>query len=435
MKPSPIYRRRVLLAAVGVAAVVVVVALLWPFSPHRTPGEPATAAAASPQATAAAQGFPPATLDPRPDLSTSPDHVEVCGLGWVKLKKFEDPFPATVYAAADAAIHQATTALMERGAGVERAVGMYMRRGTEWIRAQDEHRAANPGCDQDPVCTARSTQLARDASLRVSEAFAREGLATLDGRFYAIAYYACDRGVEGKVETGDCARYSAARWAQLEPQNATPWLILAGAAQEQKDNAARDEALRRASKAAYSDYPIRSLFMLVDHPALRAQDSATRLAVMVRLTGLWAAFPIPPLQSIAQICAASAMADTERKQMCGDLARLFTENGADLLQFSFGIRIGERAGWPSDRVAALRERMDAVNLVTTTIPDDMWSCESMRKWELRFEHILKHGELANAERLAAATGRTTADLAREWRVRNPTRPARGAQSPSTPAGQ
>jgi len=435
MKPSPIYRRRVLLAAVGVAAVVVVVAPLWPFSPHRTPGEPATAAAAPPQATAAAQGFPPATLDPRPDLSTSPDHVEVCGLGWVKLKKFEDPLPATTYTAADTAIHQATTALMERGSGIERAVAMYMQRGTAWIRALEEHRAANPGCDQNPTCSAQGMQLARAASLRVSQAFAKEGLATLDGKFYAIAYYACNRGVEGQVTTGDCAQYSAARWAQLEPQNATPWLMLAGAAQSRKDAAARDEALRRASKATYSDYHIGSLFQLADHPAIRAQDSATRLAVMLRLTGLWAAFASPPLHTITQACAAPAMADAELRQMCSDLARVFTENGADLLQFSVGTSIGERAGWPPERVAALRERLDAVKLVTSTIPDDMWSCESMRKWESRVEGMLKHGELWSAERMVAATGRSTAELAREWRARHPPPPARGAQNPGTPAGR
>lgn len=434
MKPPPI-RHRILPAAVGTAVVVVAVVLLSQYSPHRTQDKPAIAAAAAPPATTAAQGFPPATLDPRPDLSASPDHVEVCGLGWVKLKKFEDPLPATTYTAADAAIHQATTALMERGSGVERAVGMYLRRGTEWIRALEEHRAANPGCDQNPTCAAQSMQLARDASLRASQAFAREGLATLDGKFYAVAYYACNRGVEGRVTTGDCAQYSAARWAQLEPQNATPWLMLAAAAQDRKDDVARDEALRRASKAAYADYHLESLFLLADQPAIRALDPAGRLAVIVRLTGLWAAFATPPLQPALQACAASAVVDPERKLMCSDLARVFTENGADLLQFSVGASIGERAGWPPERVAALRERLDAVKLVTSTIPDNMWSCESMRKWESRLEGMLKHGELWSAERMVAATGRSTAELAREWRARNPPPPARGAQSPGTAAGR
>lgn len=417
MKPPPIRHRRAVLTVVGAAAVVVV-ALLWKYSPHRSPDEPAIAVAV-PSAATAAQGFPPATLDPRPDLSASPDHIEICGIGWVKAKPLEDPLPKAVYAAADAALDDAASAMIRSGSGAERAAAMSIQRGTAWYRTAEEHRRANPGCDQDPACTAAGDRLARDASLRAAQALAQEGLATLDPKVYAVCYYACDRGVEGSVRDGDCARYSAARWAQLEPGNAIPWLFLAAAAQTRKDEAARDEALRRASQAAYADYHNRSMFALLAHPAVRGKDAGTRLAAMTRLSGIWAAFAIPNLSVIGQSCSEAAMRDSERRQMCSSLGRVFTDNGSDLLLFSLGIRLGTRAGWPEQQLAPLRDRLDAAQQVTIVLPDNLWSCESMRRAEAHLEGLLRGGELANADRLIAETGRPAADLAREWRARRP----------------
>lgn len=418
MKPSPT-RRWVLLSVAGAAVVVVVATLLWQYSPHR-PVEETAIAAAEPPAATAAQGFPPATLDPRPDLSTSADHIEVCGVGWVKANPLEgDPLPKATHISADTALDDAARALARGGSSAERAAAMYVQRGVVWYRALEEHRQANPGCDQDPGCLPAGMRFAAEASSRVAQALAQEGLATLDPKVYALAYYSCGHGIERGVKDGDCSKYSAARWAQLESENAIPWLFIAGAAQTRKDAVARDDALQRASKAAYSDYHNRSMLALIGHPAVRSQDTGTRLAVMSKLTGVWAAFAIPNLTAIGQACSEAAMSDPERRQMCSDLGRVFTERGSDLLLFSMGIRLGERAGWPAQQLSALRDRRDAAFQVTGVIPANVWSCESMRKHEAHLEGLVRHGELANADRLVAETGRPAAEHAREWRARHP----------------
>lgn len=84
--------------------------------------------------------------------------------------------------------------------------------------------------------------------------------------------------------------------------------------------------------------------------------------------------------------------------------------------------LGERAGWPADKVASLRERKDAISQVSSTFPGNPERCDGMRQIQTRMEGILREGELASAQHRIGKTGRTTAELAREWRVQNPPRP-------------
>lgn len=110
------------------------------------------------------------------------------------------------------------------------------------------------------------------------------------------------------------------------------------------------------------------------------------------------------------------------RQMCSDLAQVFTERSNNLLTFSIGMTLGERAGWPADRVAALRDHKDAVSQVSSTYPGNPERCDGMQQIQLRMESILREGELASAQHRIGKTGRTTAELAHEWRAANPPRP-------------
>jgi len=425
----------ILLAAALAVAVGVTVVLLSAAWLRSAPDDAPTAVVATTAPRSDMPTFPPATLDSRPDLSASGDHVEVCGVGWVKAKPLpEDPVPKATYAAADAALDAAAQSLLKAGSAAERAAAFYMLRGVTWQRAMDAYLLASPGCAEDAACVQRATEQGSREAAVVARRFAHEGLATLDPRFYALAYHACGRGVEGGRTDAACTQFTAVRWAQLDASNAAPWLLLADAAHARKDAAARDEALLRASKAAYSDPYFESLFALAEHPLVRNAPPATRLAVMIRITGLWAAFPHPQLLSVSQACSAAAVGEADRRQMCSDLAQLFTERSTSPLQLALGIRIGERVGWPAERLAAPTERLDALNAVQSASPLDWTSCAALARAEAHQRALLRHGELGAAERQAASTGRTTAELAAEWRAKR--RPgARTTDAPKVPAAK
>ena len=57
---------------------------------------------------------------------------------------------------------------------------------------------------------------------------------------------------------------------------------------------------------------------------------------------------------------AAAMPAANRTEQCSAIAAVLIEHGHSMMDLSVGARLGENAGWPAARVAALREERDAM---------------------------------------------------------------------------
>lgn len=342
------------------------------------------------------------------------DYVELCGVGRVPVQSDGEVYPQHVLIAAQAAIDRLVAAMANADDPRRRAIGLYMQMGSSTMAAAAEHRSRYPECHSDERCIGEILAVARKAAAPFTVELARQAMASQDPRVYALAYYACQRAAGSQQAGGACSQISPARWAQLEPDNAVPWLALAAATGGGDE---RVEALTRASKAAASRLHWDAVTELNVHPGVRDLDPATRLLFYTYVMGTWAAFPMPSLQAVTQSCGPGVQADQARRQLCSDLAQMLTERSATLLELSIGTSIGERAGWSAERVAALRDRKDAISQVGSEIwaGQDFSSCQFLEKLEVRATELTREGELNAAERQIRESGRTAKELAVQWR--------------------
>jgi hypothetical protein len=402
--PSP--GRRGWVAAAVLAAILLLALLAWLQSDP--PGREARAVAGLPSAGRPAGAAPGAGATPPADKAGT---VELCGYGRVAPIRTIDDYPAGVVAAAEAAMERIAADLLGRPQAREQAVGHYAQLVAAMRAAGAEFERRNPQCD-DEACARRRRQAAELAAAPAAQALARLAVASQDPTAYALALYGCRLNRDGA-----CAQLTAARWAQLAPDNAVPWFVVAEEAHQGKDEAALAEALHRAALAKFSDYDWSALLVMADDPKASALAPASRLVFLTSLIGIYAALPTPGYSAASEACSRERLGDAARRQLCGDLATMMTERSGSLLEFSLGTSIGERAGWPAERVQRLRNEKEAVFMVSARdwIGEDVHSCRFLEQLEARTREFATLGELRAGRQRIAASGRPVTALAAEWR--------------------
>jgi hypothetical protein len=403
------FRATVLIGlAAAVLAALAVFLLKRPSAPERVEAEPAPSAPASTSA-AAATAFPPASIDGRSEVPVG-DLVEVCGLGRIPRPPGGEVYPPAVTAAANAAFEKAAAELAASSDPRQRAVGLYVRGATE------DRRVA-----QSATARADTAELARVA------------VSSRDPAVYALAFYRCNKAGATTPADASCSLISAANWAQLEPDNAIAWLYVASAARG--DERARDEAIFRASRAQASRLHWNAIGALNESRVMKQQPMETRGLLQSNAIGIYSAFAVPDFRPMLSYCSPARAGDATRRQVCGDLAAVLADHGTTLLELSIGTRLGVRMGWPADRVAALRNRTDAIQaqLSSEVLRNDPASCRSLAALERRSADLFAYGEVGGAERRIRASGRNVEQLAQQWREeqsalqKNATRPPVGVK--------
>ncbi len=344
--------------------------------------------------------------------ATPPETVELCGFGPTKPIRNTGDYPPAVLEKAEQTFSDVAADLASQSAPQTRAVGLYARLVVAMrLAARADQQAAND-CTDEP-CTQRRWKIAKEAAAPHAEALARLAMTSQDPVAYAFALFGCRLN----RDEGSCAQLSIERWAQLESDNAVPWLHLAGDAAQRKDEAALRTALLKASRARTSDSHGSSTLQMAEQPAARALDAAPRLVYLSQLLGVYAALPTPPHLAVSQACSEERLTDPDRKALCGDLATMMTERSASLVELSLGTTIGERAGWPDERVRRLRDEKDAIFFIGQVgwVAEDVHSCRFLEQLEARTKELATLGEVPSARKDLAASDRSAAELAQDWR--------------------
>jgi hypothetical protein len=339
-------------------------------------------------------------------------NVELCGYGKTHPIRQTDDYPPEVVKAADRAFTSVADDLSTRAQPTPRAVGLYAKLVTDMRRAGEREERANPNC-VDEQCVQRRLKLAREAASPRAQELAQLASASQDAGAYSMGLFGCRLN----REDGACAKLSIARWSELDADNAVPWSYLAEEAASRKDEVALSQALKRAANAQTSDYRGSTILVMAEHPIARQLAAAPRLVYLTHLLGIYAALPTPPHRAVSKACVADRMENSTRKQVCGELATMMTERSKSNHEFGLGTSIGERAGWPPDRVQRLRDEKEAVYFVEGKdwVPEDVHSCRFLEQLETRTRELSSIGELSSARQKIAASGRPVSELARDWR--------------------
>lgn len=184
------------------------------------------------------------------------DEVEVCSVGTFQIKMRPDGMPdddplgdskARLDAALASARERAFAALRADRSEQGRAAVLALDLAAAQRKRLGRFEASGCRTSQCLAAFHAAPDPTRDA---LYGDLARMAAATRDPAVYALAIQACRASTDGPSA---CRLVSAARWAQLDKGNASPWLSLLSDATQSGDAAAASEALHRMATAQRSD--------------------------------------------------------------------------------------------------------------------------------------------------------------------------------------
>jgi hypothetical protein len=251
---------------------------------------------------------------------------------------------------------------------------------------------------------------------RTRDALEQLATETGDPAVYAIALAACDFGI--RMGSGGCRQVTLNDWAALDPNNAVPWLLLAGEARRRGDVSGESADFTRAAQATrvtpYTDSFDAFAAPLLPEDATPLDEAALSLDVFSFGLTRW-----PPYANAAlQFCSVVALqGDDTVRARCNSLAELFVSHAGNLLDLGIGRVLGERLGWPADRVQELKLLRAAIQEVENeAVPQDphaQWSCDGVSRLNAWMRARRQLGELGVGRQAVAQSGQIVAELARK----------------------
>lgn len=241
-----------------------------------------------------------------------------------------------------------------------RAAGLAMGVHATWQAPFAQEGRRLMACRGDAACVRQASGALADRRPSGAgphlDALARLALSSDDAAIYGLAVQMCQ--AHDREGVGVCQQLSAAEWARRDAHHLAPWLVLATTADS---DAARAEALHRASLATGDTDPVSVVFGAVAANLPAELGAPQELALWADLFGLWTAHLMPAFASITRHCEPGLLADTNRLQQCHAVAEALVTHGSSWLHTMIGARIGERVGWPEDRVARIRSEQVMVS--------------------------------------------------------------------------
>lgn len=393
----------------AIVAVVVAVTLVLLYRARPAPGTNA------PRTIAAAPRIDASLAPGRPFPGFDTPGPEGCDAGAGTLNA--DDAAITARHAAGARVLETIAAdLAGHASATDRAMSELVLFVIALYRAHAALARQDPSCVQDVDCAQRQDAAVLQASGPHLDAIARIAVQGNDPGAYELALLACHFG-NGTSTLGACAQLSALQWAQLEPQNAQPWLMVAAEAARQSQDAPMAEALFRASQAPRNEAHWELFARLLEAPALANAGADTRNEVAFTAMSLTAGTQFAPFGPIFAYCPAAALEDPNRRQVCDDLARLLTERSDTLVSMAVGTALGARLGWAPARLQQQRDWRDAeLQLDTEPAGSDALLCASLERLRARFGEAVTLGEVNALRRRVAASGWSPAQLAQQRRA-------------------
>jgi len=231
-----------------------------------------------------------------------------------------------------------------------------------------------------------------------------------DPQVYALAFLSC-----GYTGGGACELLSAEQWAQVEPDNGVPSLLLANAAAARPgggDEAARNQAVIRASAAKRFDAYLPDLAGMLQWPGLRNQAPQTGWALADVLMGMQMGLPMIQYTSFLNFCRKPSADDATRASACTSLANVLLQDRT-MIGFSTGVRLAEAAGWPPDQVSALRKQRTEYQsaLPAARLENEKkarWDCDGLAAFDRWAAEYSSLGDRGVAAKFIEQTKKTNA---------------------------
>lgn len=287
--------------------------------------------------------------------------------------------------------------------------------GARWLAAlqdSDDLRARASGLLLEGKLTgAQQMQLTTE---QTRDAFVQLAAGAQDPAVYAMAVNMCGADTMTPMH-GACDQISLRSWAQMDPGNAIPWLLLAGKARASHDAAAESDAFSRAANADKVDSFNDSLYAFSEAEIPSDTTPLEQFYLASQVIGIESATRANQYTVASKHCSTDAVRDPTVRGQCNALAELLVAKGTTLLDFAIGIRIGARTGWSNERVNDLTQQKNALMQAgiqsTPTSNDELWTCEGVRLGNAYMLQRARLGELGAVRAALEHSGQTVQELA------------------------
>jgi hypothetical protein len=206
-----------------------------------------------------------------------------------------------------------------------------------------------------------------------------------------VVAYALRACRSGAAQSSACLALPPESWATLEPDNTAAWLALA--ADPRVGSAQQLDALQRAAQAPRLDSYGPTLHALAEAAQPAGLDAAEGLAMardIATARGDWM-----PTEALRLHCNARDLADTHRAATCAALAEALADRAQSLPDLVQAREIGQRLGWPADRLDALRDDIGALVAGERQIVegDDASDCDTLQRSRAFYADVARLGEV------------------------------------------
>jgi hypothetical protein len=238
-------------------------------------------------------------------------------------------------------------------------------------------------------------------------------IGTDDPAIYALAINQCWDWNNGgyAMAAGPCEGLSWEHWANIDPDNAIPWLWIAAKAERAGDQQGIEEALAKASSApGIQEYG--SALSALATGALPGDVSPLEEAVAG--AEVISIFPGGAPVAIMSLCSETAIQQSARKEQCSAITTSLAKQGSTLIDLVLASRLADRLGFPEETRTALSAEAKNARATITNSPNpwrttgpDPWTDLSGRS---RFRCDTVRGYAAFIDAIQAARGNERAAL-------------------------
>jgi hypothetical protein len=247
--------------------------------------------------------------------------------------------------------------------------------------ADDRHRAAALMLRRSGLLDAEAAPhtllTTRPDPTPYTQALARMARSTRDALVRRWALAACASG--GPRPAADaCQPLGPQDVLDLDRDDGWAWVLLAEQRDKAGDAAGRDDAMQAAARARRFPALDGALAAAVDAAFPAELPAYLRVDLAVVTIGIEAAVTVTEGWFLLHQCSAERTADPTRRALCGELAAALSERGGTPNTLGIAIAIGERSGWPADRLDRLRAEYRALTEALLAVIDDQpYTCTAV----------------------------------------------------------
>jgi hypothetical protein len=337
---------------------------------------------------------------------------EICGLSASEAKAFIASRDKPLASFSNRGMAETVSKLVQSGNLREKTLGLFIATIQTSMAAADAERLNTPGCKADEPCFLKQFEAQMQARLANAEALVKLAQSSGDASVYAAALYACGSAVQGA-----CSTISYSRLAEMAPDNAAAWLMVAGEANLKKDNVAVAKALQRAVDAKSYDVYTPPLASVLSSELVKAQTPLEQSLIATELRKIGSVVAFLKTEGVFSYCVSAGALDGGRRAICEALATKFVEKDETGSAVLVASKVGEKLGWSAERLQPLNDELDistGQNFIAEINPNK-FSCDNLVKSNLALQKSLTLGQRSATRQFVGKSGKSLSEVAAEYR--------------------